>query len=141
MSAPIQLLHSVDPRRVMSASIEPYIRDIQIRPFDVMLASYLRERMPGEKITKTGIIVPDNGVGSLREDLHQGKVGLVMMVGARAFTDSPDNKWEGFKPQVGDWVAVRVSDTFWWDIPGGWRIRIIDENYIQAILPDPDMVF
>lgn len=141
MAQPIRLLHQVDPRQQITEAAEPWVKNIKIRPYDVMLAMYLRDKVVGEKITLSGIHLPDNGVGTLKEDLYQGKVGLVMKVGSLAFTDESDHRWQDFTPSVGDWVVINVGDTFSFDVPGGWRIRIVDENLVRAIIPAPDMVW
>lgn len=141
MPAPLRLIHRVDPADQIMSAVRPWIEKTLIRPYDVMIAMYLREKIEGEKMTASGIILADNGAGSLREDLYQGKVGLVVKVGSQAFIDETDHKWEGFKPDVGNWVVINVSDTFSFNLPGGWLIRIVDENFVRMIVPVPDSVW
>lgn len=141
MPQPIRLLHRVDPKKYTMEQVEPWIKDVRIRPYDVMLAMYLREKIPGDHVTLGGLFMPNGETGSLREDLFQGKVGVVMKVGHLAFTEDSDHRWQDFKPAIGDWVVINVGDTFSWDLPGGWRIRIVDENMVRAIVPVPDMAW
>lgn len=141
MPAPVQLLHRVDPKQQIISAVDPWVEGVQIRPYDVLIAMYLREKIEGDKVTTRGIFLPDNGAGTLREDLYQGKVGLIRKVGSLAFTDEKDHKWDGFQPKVDDWVVINVGDTFSFDLPGGWRIRIVDENYVRMIVQAPDTVW
>lgn len=141
MAQPIRLLHEVDPKRHFQSNTEPFVQGFRIRPYDVMIVVFNREKLPGDKITTTGIHLADNGQGSLREDRYQGKVGLVAKVGSLAFTEADDHRWEDFKPAVGDWVVFNVGDTFSFDLPGGWLVRIVDENYVRAIIDLPDVVW
>lgn len=147
MAQPLILLHQQDPKKQILDAVMPYVKDIRIRPYDVMLCAYMRENIAGAKVTASGIHLSDK---TLVEDRHQGKVNLVMKVGEFAFTPQirPDgsmeqDRWGSYKPAIGDWVVARVSDPFKFDIPGGWQIRILDENLIQCILPDmtPDFVW
>lgn len=148
MPQPLQLLHRVDPKQQILRQVGPIVEDIQVRPYEVLVVPYLREKLEGDKVTRGGLMIPDNGAGTLKEDLFQGKVCLVLKVGASAFVDEPDpktgkvdNRWKGFRPAVGDWVVISVSDTFSFDVPGGWRVRLVDENLVRAIVPTPDMVW
>ena len=169
MAQPLQLLHDVDPAQEIVADSAELLASFQIRPYDVLLVMYQRELIAGEKRLKSGLFLADNGAGTMREDSYQGKVGLVMKVGASAFTDEPDTKepdtmapdgtviagkvivgkhtWKGFLPKVGDWVVVNVGDTFGFELPklpwlpSGRKVRIVDENLVRAIVPEPDVVW
>jgi hypothetical protein len=147
VAQPLQLRHDVDPKQEIVADSAELLDSFAIRPYDVLLVMYQRELIAGDKRLKSGIFLSDNGVGTLREDSYQGKVGLVMKVGSLAFTDEEDHKWEGFTPQVGDWVVINVGDTFGFELPAalgrtqGRKVRIVDENLVRAIVPEPDVVW
>jgi hypothetical protein len=147
MAQPLQLLHDVDPAQEIIGDSAELLASFQIRPYDVLLVMYQRELITGDKRLRSGIFLSDNGVGTLREDAYQGKVGLVMKVGSLAFTDEADHKWEGFAPKVGDWVVINVGDTFGFELPkvlgknSGRKVRIVDENLVRAIVPEPDVVW
>lgn len=141
MAQPIQLLHARDPGKEIMADSSAILKDFRIRPTDVLLVMYQREKISGEKRTIGGLFIPDNGAGTLREDTYQGKVGVVMKVGNIAFTADDDHNWGDFVPKVGDWVVVNVGDTFSFDLPNGRRARVVDENLVRAIIPQPDLVW
>lgn len=148
MAQPLQLHHDVDPKQEIVSDCADLLSLFQIRPYDVALVMYQRELITGDKrLRGSGIFLSDNGVGTLREDAYQGKIGLVMKVGSLAFTDEADHKWEGFTPKVGDWVVINIGDTFGFELPAapgkttGRKVRIVDENLVRAIVPEPDVVW
>ena len=170
MAQPLQLQHDVDPKQEIIKDCAEMLASFQIRPYDVLLVMYQRELIAGEKRLRSGIFLPDNGVGTMREDTYQGKVGLVMKIGASAFTDEPDVKepdtvaadgtvtvgkiivgkhtWKGFRPKVHDWVAINVNDSmFGFDLPkmpwlpSGRKVRTIDENMVRMIITEPDVIW
>src|SRR5262249_23578251 len=56
----------------------------------------------------SGLLRPDQ---NRDEDKYQGKVGLILKKGPTAFVDSGD--WTfSIKPDVGDWVYYKPSDTW-----------------------------
>lgn len=139
MPAPIRIVHTTDPRKDIVGDVGKYLADVKIPPFAVLLAMYERAAGKGgtERRTTGGILLPSaQPTGTLNEDTHQGKVGLVMKLGELAFTDDPDHRWGGFKPAVGDWVAIRVGDSYSFDLPGPRRCRVIEDANVKMIVPD-----
>ena len=71
---------------------------------------------------------------------NQGKVGLVLKKGPKAFVD-PENKWfEGVTVDLDEWIVFRPSD--------GWQItvnrvlcRILDDVDIRGRIDHPDRVW
>ena len=86
MAQPLQLQHDVDPKQEIIKDCAEMLASFQIRPYDVLLVMYQRELIAGEKRLRSGIFLPDNGVGTMREDTYlQGKSWrLVMKIGASA---------------------------------------------------------
>lgn len=77
-----------------------------------------------------------------REDEHQGKAGLIIAMGSKAFV-SDDNYDFGpdaamFKPGV--WVAIHVSDGRKIVI-NGQLCRIVEDQFIGLRIPAPDAVY
>ena len=70
----------------------------------VMVATYARP----EK-TQGGIILSDN---IRQEDLYQGTVGLLVLLGPAAFKYDGSYQFEGPVHKVGDWVVYRPADGF-----------------------------
>lgn len=98
----------------------------------VMVAIYVRP----EK-TAGGIVLPDS---SRKEDLYQGKIGLLIKKGASAF--EKDDRWftgeEDFK--IGDWLILRPSDS--WSIGvNGVPCRILNDVDVRGRITAPDIVW
>jgi|SRR5215475_12045779 len=97
----------------------------------VLVAIYIRH----EK-TAGGVIRPQSNV---EEDVWQGKAGLVVKCGPKAFLDDAINDFAGQKVDVGDWCAFRVIDSFTLminDVP----CRLMEDSHIKLRLKDPSMV-
>jgi co-chaperonin GroES (HSP10) len=135
----VQMLHEKDPREVLldrAGSLE----GVEVFGNDMLVAIYKRP----EK-TKTGIILVDDTRG---EDVHQGKVGLILKMGPTCFLDDEGTKFRDIKE--GDWVVFRPSD--------GWRItlntlrgnsskentldaRVVSDISVRARVSDPDLIY
>ena len=74
------------------------------------------------------------------EHLFQGKAGLVVAMGDRAYVDDDDIKFHGAKIEVGDWVWFRASDGMACDVHEQFCRVFESERYIIGKLPHPDMV-
>lgn len=124
------------------------ISGFEIFANQVLLAAYVR---PVMSKTSGGIIT---GESSQKEDNIQGKIGLIIKVGPDAFRASETDDYCGRLPMVGDWVMVRVYDTFpislkfpgskdrghsmrAWD---GWKCRLVEANEILARVQLPHTV-
>lgn len=98
----------------------------------VLLATYFRpERTAG------GIIRPDENKS---EDEWQGKVGLVMKLGPKAYVDDDETAFEGEKVQTGEWAVYKIGDTWSLNI-NGYPCRMIRDSSIKMTVKDPNMVF
>ena len=99
----------------------------------VLVAIYKRP----EK-TKGGIYLTDN---ALQEDIYQGKIGLIIKTGEKAF----DREWckiygDSVVPKVGDWVVTKVYDT-WQQEVNGVPTRQFKDSDVRAVIKSPDMVY
>lgn len=142
MPQPLRVVHTTDPRQEILDDVRPILKDWHIPPTSVLLVMYERGKTKGgDVMTKGGIIVPEVQHGSLKEDKWQGKVGLVVKVGAVAFTNTDTYDWHDFAPKEGDWVVVNVGDTFSFDLPGDRRARLVDEQNVRLVVPSPDLVW
>ncbi len=121
------------------------ISDFEISTNEVLLAIYRRP----EK-TAGGIILTHN---TLKEDVYQGKVGLVVKIGDACSFDTND-AYSGtiFKLDIKlhDWVVVRPSDTWAVDINGSVELlekkdfvacRLVRPCYIRARIQNPLVVW
>lgn len=135
----VAMLHEIDPRVAINNRVGD-ISEIEVFGNDVLVAIYKRPTK-----TKSGIILTDN---TLNEDVHQGKVGLVLKLGPTAYLDEDGNKFRDIKE--GDWVVFRPSD--------GWRVtlntlqgtyskddtvdcRIVSDISVRCRVQDPDSIY
>lgn len=114
----VAMLHEEDPREALLKRVGD-ISGIEVFGKTLLLAIYKRP----EK-TKSGLILTDE---TRKEDVHQGKVALVIKMGPYAYTDEDGNKFRDIN--VGDWVVVRPSD--------GWRVTL---NTLQKSVSREDTV-
>ena len=126
----IRMQHTRDPKEVIAEQLMGMQADFQPMADEVLCAIYVRP----EK-TSGGLVISHH---SQEEDVYQGKVGLVLAMGPLAFKEDADHNWGGVIPKVGDWVLWRIGDTFPF-ILGKQHCRFVKDNYIKAIIPDPDI--
>lgn len=125
--------HDNDPRQEILDKVKPHLADVEhLFHSQILVAIYKRS----EK-TSGGIFIPQQ---ALDEDLYQGKSGLVIMKGPRAFVDTDDVKFYGQNVEVGDWVAYRASDG--WPIKiGEMDCRILQDAAIKLKIARPDLTW
>lgn len=99
---------------------------------DILMAIYQRP----EK-TKGGIILTDKTKG---EDIYQGKIGLVLKVGPLVAEDKITDWFGGKPPKPGDWIVIRVGDTFVFEL-GGVLCRTLEAKQIRGVIAEPDTVW
>lgn len=122
--------HEEDPKEALLAKVG----DLDAKDIfhnQVLCAVYIAPEM-----TKGGIIRPQQNVD---EDKYQGKVGLIIKLGPRAFVS--DSKW--WWPEdigVGDWVWYRISDTVAVTV-NGQPCRIIADVDVKGRTDQPDGVW
>ena len=77
------------------------------------------------------------------EGRWQGKVGLILKLGVNAFEYDPkypSYKWEGPKPQVGDWVYFNPSDAKERGV-GGISCRMIWDSDIEGNVTNIEAIY
>lgn len=131
---PLMLMeHDVDPRTELLSKIGD-IDDIEVFNNRVLVAIYIR---PDK--TKGGIILTDQ---TRDEDKWQGKVGLILKMGASAFNDPNGVYFQGVHVDVGDWVYFRPShgQPLTVNTKDG-LCRLFHDTDIAGIIPNPDMIW
>ena len=135
----IAMSHDVDPREDLLRRAGD-LESVEIFGNDILVAIYKRP----EK-TKSGIILVDDTRG---EDVHQGKVGLILKMGPVAYIDKDGARFRDIKE--GDWIVFRPSD--------GWRVtlntlqgnyskedivdcRIVSDASVRMRVTDPDSIY
>lgn len=78
---------------------------------------------------------------SIREDVFQGVIGLVLKKGATAFQDEPETKnfFHGQDVSVGDWVAFRPGDAKRIQL-NGVDCRLVEDTLIDMVVIDPEII-
>jgi len=107
---------------------------LNVRPwrYRVLVAQYIRP----EK-TLGGIYLADK---TLQEDRFQGKVGLVLALGADAFADFAESE----RAALGDWIIYDPADAaelFIGDGKSGTPCRIIEDVAIKGACDDPTSIY
>ncbi len=132
MVAAMKMAHASDPAGQILKQVGD-LSKIDVFANQILLGVYQR---PDK--TASGLYLADT---TRDEDIHQGKVGLVLKVGPQAFEDDDRRKFlpeERVNP--GDWVAMWVAD--------GKKIvvnnqlcRVVTDEQIRLRIPAPDVVF
>ena len=135
----VAMSHDIDPRDDLVRRTGD-LESVEVFGGDILVAIYKRP----EK-TKSGLILVDS---TRSEDVHQGKVGLVLKMGPTAYLDEDGNRFRDIKE--GDWIVFRPSD--------GWRVtlntlqgnyskdaivdcRIVSDACVKMRVTDPDSIY
>lgn len=127
----LKMQHDADPKKTILDSIGD-ISDFEVMHGQILVAIYKR---PAK--TAGGILLTDT---TRKEDVWQGKVGLVLAKGPCAFKDDANTSFHGQDVNVGDWVYFRVSDG-WSLTVNGADCRMLEDVHIKGRIPRPDYVY
>jgi len=120
------------------------ISAVEVAQNEVLLAIFMRP-----ETTASGLVIP----GAQKEDRYQGKAGLVVKIGeACVFEHKDEYSGAAFKLDVKlhDWVVVRTSDTWTFDLtsdPNAFSIsdfvpcRLVRDKLIRLRVPSPLMIW
>lgn len=128
---PMTMTHDVDPKEELLSKIGD-LSEFEVFLNDVVVALYVRP----EK-TKGGIILTDK---YRDEDRFQGKVGLVVALGRRAFVDETGEFFSGGEVKLHDWVWFRPSDGFALQV-NETDCRSLKDTSIRGKIPNPDFIW
>lgn len=121
------------------------LSQVQIAQNEVLVAIYVRsEFAPGGMIALTQ--------KTRKEDVYQGKVGLVVKIGSACRFERTDANGVtyGIPIALHDWVVTRPSDTWALDInPNGTAYdpdssitcRLVFDDQIRMKIPNPSMIW
>lgn len=128
---PMKMLHTEDP----ADTIRKKIGDLSKFPLfgsQVLLGVYERPIK-----TQSGLYLSDQ---TRNEDRHQGKAGLVLAKGPAAFVSDKHYNFYDMDVEVGEWVAIFVSDGRPITL-NGQLCRLVEDQHIRIKIPAPDAVF
>ena len=129
----IRTLHIEDPRDTIWEAVGADLNVVEPMNQQVLVAIYIR---PATR-TASGLEIAEEAID---EDRYQGKVGMVLKKGPRAFKDDGQVKFYDQDVTLGDWVVYRASDGLKCMI-GDRECRLIPDVYIKAKADHPDAVF
>lgn len=117
---------------------------IKIPQNEFLMAIYVRSnKTPG------GILLTDN---TLKEDIYQGKVGLVVKIGTHCRFERQDASGNSYGIPVNlyDWVVVKPSDTWALGLSGDAlaskredfvTCRLAYDDSVRLVVDNPDVVW
>lgn len=123
--------HEVDPKKELLAALGD-VSGVDVFNNAVLVAIYVRPNR-----TKSGIYLTDNYTS---EDRIQGKAGLIVKQGPKAFFDPRGEWFVDSYIKEGDWVIFRPSDG-WAINVNGVACRLIDDTAIRGKVDQPDRVW
>jgi co-chaperonin GroES (HSP10) len=129
----LRTIHVEDPREVIWTSVGKELDLVEPMNQQVLIALYIR---PATR-TASGLEIAEEAID---EDRYQGKIGMVLKKGPRAFVDDGPVQFHGQDVAPGDWVVYRASDGLKGMI-GDREVRFIPDVYIKAKIDHPDAVF
>lgn len=100
--------------------------------YQILIAAYVR---PDEVTLRNGakFILPQKTVA---EDVWQGKLGLVLAMGASACMSDRYREFVGPQPVVGSWVLVAPTEGIKFQI-NDQQVRLINDDKILMLAPGP----
>lgn len=123
---------SSDPKKAILEAVGD-LSQVDIMFNEVLLGVYIRP----EKTTG-GIIRPTSNV---QEDVWQGKVGLVLKWGNKAYVDDDEYHFDdGDKIKPGEWAVFMISDARSLNI-NGCPCRLVRDSNLKMRVKDPNIVF
>jgi hypothetical protein len=121
------------------------LSEVQIAQNEVLVAIYVRP-----ETSAGGIVLTPN---YRKEDIYQGKVGLVVKIGSACRfvrTNEKTGVTYGVPIELHDWIVTRPSDTWPLDVNGGDETydaknfvtcRLVFDDQIRMKIPFPGMIW
>lgn len=129
--AKMEMNHDVDPANRLLEDLGD-VSNVELFNNNVLVAVYIRP----EK-TKSGIYISNK---TIDEDRYQGKVGLLVKTGSKAFSTESDEWFKDVVVKHGDWLVFRPSDG--WSINvNGVLCRIMPDVQVKGRIDSPDRVW
>lgn len=126
------MVHDVDPAKQVWEQVSD-LSNIHITGNYVLIGIYLRP----EK-TKGGVILTEK---YRAEDQHQGKAGLILKMGPKAFRSDDSYSFDDSEIcRIGDWVAIFISDGRAISI-NKQPCRLVEDQHIRLRIPAPDTIW
>jgi len=127
----MKMEHEADPKDKLLSDLGD-LSNVEIFNNQILVGVYIRPTK-----TKSGIYLTDRYA---EEDQYQGKLGLIVAMGAAAFQDDSGQWFNNASFNIGDWVCFRPSDG-WSVTVNGVLCRVLADTQVKMRVPSPDMVF
>lgn len=127
----MKMEHDADPKDKLLSELGD-LSNVEIFNNQILVGVYIRPTK-----TKSGIYLTDKYA---EEDQYQGKLGLIVAMGAAAFQDDSGQWFNNASLNIGDWVCFRPSDG-WSVTVNGVLCRVLADTQVKMRVPSPDMVF
>ncbi len=137
-TATVEVIHKDDPKQALLKQIGT-IPDGLVQFSRILVALYVP---PTVEKTAGGVHLPDSlSKEELQEYLWQGKVGLIVAMGERAYESDDSVNFHGTRNNIGDWVWYRPSDGDRVEV-NEVQCRIFEcERFIRGRVPHPDYIW
>lgn len=127
----MEMEHAVDPAQDLRERLGD-VSGVELFNNNVLVAVYIRP----EK-TKSGLYLTHK---TIDEDRYQGKVGLLVSTGPKAFSVDSDEWFGDVVVKHGDWLVFRPSDG--WSINvNGVLCRVMPDVQVKGRVSHPDKVW
>ena len=135
--------HDTDPKAAIFEACEDVLKGVRITGSDILVCVYERpgKIIVGKDALGRDLEIDTSATSRTLEDKIQGRVGLVVAIGPLAGQHA--DFFGGDMPKVGDWVLLNGSDAV--PFVGGYKpqtrvFRLVQANFVRAVLGDPDIV-
>ena len=126
----MRMEHNGDPAKELLEKVGD-ISNLSLFGPKILVALYVRPEKTAGKI-----IIPEKS-NTRDEDVHQGKVGLVIKKGPTAFTDFA---YFNESVEVGDWVWFRASNGIAMKF-NGVDCRYLEDIRVEGKINQPDAIW
>jgi co-chaperonin GroES (HSP10) len=138
----VKKIDNVDAFMETLEQFKDVLDQVEVFHSQILVAKYIRTTVG----TSGSLIAPTI---SKKEDMWQGKAGIVVKIGPGAFKDDSSVKFYGTSVKIGDWVMYRNTDG--WDFnvkprvgsAAGMEIpcRFLDDIDVKGRVPRPDILW
>ena len=131
---------------MMAAGISPITDPIKKEIFDAIGDLSKLDRLFSARVLVATYVRPEKTSGGVyltqkeqSEDVYQGRVGLVLKKGPRAFADDGASSFFGQNVEVGEWVTYNPGDAKRIQI-NNVNCRIVEDTQIDMVVTDPLLI-
>lgn len=129
----LAVVHEKDPKLVITDALKGLLDKIRVTGSDVLVCVYERPtQLAGSKL-----YLPETS-SRISEDKFQGVIGLIVQTGPNYHKHKEAIGLDP-TPKVGDWILFNTGDCQSF-VMGKRAMRLLQGNYIRAVVTDPDVI-